>query len=168
MEVDYWVLARRAGSLILRPLYAERLFGLPDIKACTFLTALDCMYNIVQFVSGTFVLWVNQFLPHCVMGSEVNWCIMLRENSSEFLWNPCHIWNDNVVTFVPLFLYCQDVVPGALSNVHLTYAQLGCSKAFNAVLMWLCSLDFPPVLVGIFSAWWCRVLIIPSLWSKSW
>ena len=65
--------------------FVERLFVLPDIKVCPFLTALDCINNIVEFVSGSFVLRVNEFLSQSVRASEVKWNIMLRENSSESL-----------------------------------------------------------------------------------
>ena len=58
-------------------MFVERLFALPNIKVCAFLTALDCIDNIVEFVSGSFVLQVNQFLSHSFGGSEVNWDVML-------------------------------------------------------------------------------------------
>ena len=63
----------------------ERLFGLPDIKLCTFFTALDCINNIVPFVFGSFVLRVNQFLSQSGAGSEGNSEVKLGEISSEFL-----------------------------------------------------------------------------------
>ena len=42
--------------------FVVRLFGLPNKKVCALLSALDCIINIVKFVSGSFVLGVNQFL----------------------------------------------------------------------------------------------------------
>ena len=69
---------------MLSHVFVERLFCLPDIKVCALLTSLDCMNNIVKFVSGSFDLGVNQFLSQSVAGSEVNWDVIFRENSSEF------------------------------------------------------------------------------------
>ena len=60
-------------------------FGLPDIKVCALLTALDCINNIVKFVSGSFVLRVNQLLSQSVDGSDAKWDVALEEDSSEFL-----------------------------------------------------------------------------------
>uniref|UniRef100_A0A3Q3VMB2 BTB domain-containing protein n=1 Tax=Mola mola TaxID=94237 RepID=A0A3Q3VMB2_MOLML len=37
---------------VLSHAFVERLFGLPDIKICALLTALDCINNIVKFVCG--------------------------------------------------------------------------------------------------------------------
>ena len=50
----------------------ERLFGFPDKNICALLTALDCINNVVEFVSGSFALRVNQFLSQGVEGSEIN------------------------------------------------------------------------------------------------
>ena len=50
--------------------------------------------------------------------------------------------------------------------LDLTYAQSGYPHVFNAVLVYLWSLDYPTVLVGTFSAQSCRVLIPPSCVPK--
>ena len=57
----------------------------PIIKVCALLTALACIHNTVKFLSGSFILEVIQFLSQCFAGSEVNWDVMLRENSSKLL-----------------------------------------------------------------------------------
>ena len=99
--------------------FVEMWFGLPDVKVCALLSAMDCINNIIKFVSGSFVLRVNLFLSQSVAGSEMNWNIMLKANSSEFL-QPCHIGNDKTLAFHPLlFLCCLGVVPGALIGFDL-------------------------------------------------
>ena len=93
----------------------ERFFGLPDKKVYALLTALVCIKHIVNFVFG-----VNQFLSQSVTGSQVNWDVKLRENSSGSLWRPCHIQNDNIVPFVlTFFLCCQGIVPEAVGGFDI-------------------------------------------------
>ena len=60
--------------------FVVRLFGLPNKKVCALLSALDCIINIVKFVSGSFVLGVNQFLSQSVAGSEMNWDVWILLN----------------------------------------------------------------------------------------
>ena len=51
-------------------------------------TALDCINNIVKFVSGSFDLGMNQFLCQSVARSKVNWDVPIRENSLNFCDTP--------------------------------------------------------------------------------
>ena len=95
--------------------FVERLFGLPGIKVCALLNTLDCINNFVKFVSGSYILGINQFLSQRIVGAEMNWDdifekILLNFSDTSTTYGMTMLWG--------LFLSSTcvvGVVPGVLS-----------------------------------------------------
>lgn len=73
-----------------------QLLGFTDVEVSARCTG--------QHTQPHFVLGMNQQpLSEGVVGFELDWYVVLGENSPEFLRKPSHIWNDSI--FVPLCLF---------------------------------------------------------------
>lgn len=84
-----------------------QLFGFTDVKVS--------VRYMGQHTQPHFVLGMNQQpLSEGVVGFELDWYVVLGENSPEFLRKPSHIWDDSI--FVLLCLFCCVFLPLLLAD----------------------------------------------------
>lgn len=110
---------------------------------------------------------IVMFLPQCVAGFEMYRNAVFVEDSYEFLRYFSNLWNNTVVLFVVFFfsICCAPTESFWRYDKSWVWIIVG----FECFLdLYVCSFAFPSALVGMFSVWWCRVLVTPSLCSGGW
>lgn len=135
--------------------FEELLFSFSALKVHG-LPLLDCINNSAQVLFGCLLLRLNQFLSAADIRSEVDWYVSLFGTSAT-----C-----GMITFWCLLSLCSLVLQCSIFVLFVQSSWLTCQRpswCVCAVLMCLCLFSYFSVLIGIFSALGCRVMMMDSM-----